>query len=95
MPELRIYFKISEELAGTACFLLTVKTSVALAAPEPGGGTSPAPAACPWVRVTPSRSPAFSLGMAKAGAVVANASQTCAGGAAGGPARLFATPGRF
>lgn len=46
MPELFIYFKISEELARTACFLLTVKTSMALARAEPDGGTSPRPAAC-------------------------------------------------
>lgn len=45
MPELFIYFKISEELARTACFLLTVKTSMALARAEPNGGTSPTPAA--------------------------------------------------
>lgn len=41
MPELCVCFKISEELARTACFLLTVKTSVALAPSEPVGGTSP------------------------------------------------------
>lgn len=38
MPELCICFQISEELAGTTCFLLTVETSMALAQAEPVGG---------------------------------------------------------